>query len=235
MLYTYDISILHISEIFIAFYLIYYISYAQLITSSEDLSFPFITNATTIFSVFTLILIICFADFSGYLSLLPFTSFARLSNIGLLTLFFKTVAVIASLGVLIISREYLLVNSRLSYEIDLMTLFSIFGILLIGSCNDFLSFYLAIELQSLVFYTLASFLRDSGFSVEAGLKYLVLGAFASSLLLFAIALIYMTFGTINFESLLKLSCFSHKSTGFLGFVFLVVALAFKLGAAPFHM
>lgn len=116
-----------------------------------------------------------------------------------------------------------------------MTIFSILGILLIGSCNDFLSFYLAIELQSLVFYTLASFLRDSGFSAEAGLKYLVLGAFASSILLFAIALIYMTFGTINFESLLKLSCFSHKSTGFLGFLFLLIALSFKLGAAPFHM
>jgi len=106
---------------------------------------------------------------------------------------------------------------------------------LIGSCNDFLSFYLAIELQSLVFYTLASFLRDSGFSVEAGLKYLVLGAFASSLLLFGIVLIYMTYGTIHFESLLKLSCFSHKSTGFLGVLFLVLALTFKLGAAPFHM
>nr|WCH58029.1 NADH dehydrogenase subunit 2 [Hypnea brasiliensis] len=128
-----------------------------------------------------------------------------------------------------------------SFEYWILILLSLLAILLIIQANDLLFIYLVIELQSLVFYILASFKRTSEFSTEAGLKYFVLGAFSSALLLFGISLIYALTGLTNLndlskfftgifleESLLTLGIFS-------GLVLILAALLFKLSAAPFHM
>jgi len=104
------------------------------------------------------------------------------------------------------------------------------------SSYDFISMYLTIEMQSLCFYVLACSKRNSEFSTEAGLKYFILGAFSSGILLFGASLIYGFSGITNFEELTKLSYSEHMGTGVLiGMLFIAVGFLFKLTAAPFHM
>nr|WCH57789.1 NADH dehydrogenase subunit 2 [Hypnea flava] len=128
-----------------------------------------------------------------------------------------------------------------SFEYWILMLLSLLAIILITQANDLLFIYLVIELQSLVFYILASFKRTSEFSTEAGLKYFVLGAFSSALLLFGISLIYSLTGLTNLSDLAKLFTGiileeSLITVGiFSGLVLILVALLFKLSAAPFHM
>jgi NADH-quinone oxidoreductase subunit N len=110
------------------------------------------------------------------------------------------------------------------------------------SSYDLISFYLAIELQSLSFYVLAAYQRNSAFSTEAGLKYFVLGAVSSGLLLFGSSLIYGFSGTTSFEALSRLfaeNFISHSNSDYLllilGLIMLTCGLMFKLTAAPFHV
>nr|WCH58005.1 NADH dehydrogenase subunit 2 [Hypnea cornuta] len=128
-----------------------------------------------------------------------------------------------------------------SFEYWILKLLSLLAILLILQANDLLFIYLVIELQSLVFYILASFKRTSEFSTESGLKYFVLGAFSSALLLFGISLIYALTGLTNLSDLSKfltgiLMGDILLSTGiFSGLILILGSLLFKLSAAPFHM
>nr|WCH57837.1 NADH dehydrogenase subunit 2 [Hypnea edeniana] len=128
-----------------------------------------------------------------------------------------------------------------SFEYWILILLSLLAILLIIQANDLLFIYLVIELQSLVFYILASFKRTSEFSTEAGLKYFVLGAFSSALLLFGISLIYSLTGLTSLSDLSKfftgiiLEEFLIAEGVFSGLILILVALLFKLSAAPFHM
>jgi len=113
--------------------------------------------------------------------------------------------------------------------------------LLIVSSYDLISMYLAIELQTLCFYVLAAFRRNNEFSTEAGLKYFVLGALSSGLLLFGESIIYGSTGITNFEELAKFFTFgSYGHTGgfqimSLGVLLMLIAFLFKIGAVPFHM
>jgi NADH-quinone oxidoreductase subunit N len=100
--------------------------------------------------------------------------------------------------------------------------------------DDFLIFYLAIELQSLVLYVFATFNRNSEFSTEAGLKYFVFGGVISCFLIFGISIIYLTFGSTNFEILFSIAYVNNDWFSFCGLLFILVALLFKVGAAPFH-
>jgi NADH-quinone oxidoreductase subunit N len=106
---------------------------------------------------------------------------------------------------------------------------------LINICNDFLTFYLAIELQSLCLYVLATFNKNSEYCAEAGIKYFVLGAFSSGLLLFGFTLFYISFGTISFESIERIDLVASSVIAFSGCLFFSIAVLFKLGAFPFHM
>jgi NADH-quinone oxidoreductase subunit N len=112
------------------------------------------------------------------------------------------------------------------------------------SAYDFVSFYLALELQSLSFYILASFKKDSAFSTESGLKYFILGALSSGFLLFGMSLVYGAVGSTNFEVILKsLALVDYNdvisdgctSRIVVGSFFILVSIFFKLTAAPFHM
>jgi NADH-quinone oxidoreductase subunit N len=96
-------------------------------------------------------------------------------------------------------QQYTIDQKINHFEYILIFLFAILGILLLCSSNDLITAYLAIELQSLAFYVLAAFKKDSTFSVDAGLKYFILGAFSSSLLLFGFSIVYGVTGTTNFE------------------------------------
>jgi NADH-quinone oxidoreductase subunit N len=162
----------------------------------------------------------------------------------------KCVVLLATICCILISFSYLEKEGVNMFEYNLLILFSIFGILCFISSYDLVSLYLALEVQSLSFYILATLKRDSGFSTEAGLKYFILGALSSGFLLFGISLIYGLTGTTNFESLtkivlsfdlydslLRISSFSFTFSDrlILGMFFVMFGLLFKMSAAPFHM
>ena len=133
-------------------------------------------------------------------------------------------------------------NERInSFEYWILILFALVAILFIFQAYDLLMIYLGIEFQSLIFYVLASFKRTSEFSTEAGLKYFVLGAFSSAFLLFGSSLIYGLTGLSNLADISKfftgiplneISMFFGMMTGL---TLSIIALLFKLSAAPFHM
>ena len=125
------------------------------------------------------------------------------------------------------------------YEYALLALFSTLGMCMMVSANSFLALYMALELQSLPLYVLAAFNRDNLRSTEAGLKYFILGALASGMLLYGCSLVYGFTGTVQFDVLAQLW---HVDTGealplgaLVGLVFIVAGLAFKMSAVPFHM
>jgi len=128
-------------------------------------------------------------------------------------------------------------NSTLQmFEYSFLILLSLFGLILLVMSFDLISLYLAIEIQSLCFYILASLKKNSAFSTEAGLKYFILGALSSGLLLFGCSLIYGTTGTTNFEHLTNLFIdLPEQPLLILGSLCVLSALFFKLAVAPFHM
>lgn len=126
-----------------------------------------------------------------------------------------------------------------NFEFGVLIYFYIIGVYLLFLSNDFFSFYLAVELQSFVLYVLCAYKRDA-FSSEAGLKYFVLGAFSSGLLLFGVSLVYGFTGTTNFDDLYSLFLpniflISAHSGVLVGLIFFIVGFLFKLGIFPFHM
>ena len=153
----------------------------------------------------------------------------------------KSFILIISLGWLMITFSYIFLEKVNSFEYWILILLAIVAILLILQAFDLLVIYLTIEFQSLVFYILASFKRTSEFSTEAGLKYFVLGAFSSALLLFGSSIIYGLTGLTNLGDLCKFFTgisFSEIPIfiGILtGLILITIALLFKLSAAPFHM
>lgn len=127
------------------------------------------------------------------------------------------------------------------YEFFIIFLLSLFSLLLMISSSDLISFYLIIEMQSLCFYILASFKRDSSFSTEAGLKYFISGAFISGFFLFGCSILYGCLGTLNFNSLSLLFAFpfTNFDSGFsyfltAGVLCITSTLLFKIACAPFH-
>jgi NADH-quinone oxidoreductase subunit N len=108
--------------------------------------------------------------------------------------------------------------------------------MLMASANDMLSLYVGLELQSLALYVLAAFNRDNAKSSESGLKYFVLGALSSGILLFGISLVYGITGATNFDTIaVALKAGATSPVMLVGFVFILAGLAFKISAAPFHM
>jgi len=152
----------------------------------------------------------------------------------------KILVLVSTAVSIIISLEYFKQEKINSFEIIILILLSCSSMLLMLSSYDFISMYLTIELQSLSFYVLAASKRDSEFSTEAGLKYFILGAFSSGILLFGCSMVYGFTGITNFEELAKIFCNieclqSDLPVVKLGILFLAVGFLFKLTAVPFHM
>ena len=153
----------------------------------------------------------------------------------------KGIILVSAAACLAISLTYLKVKKIVAFEYHLLISLATLGLILISSAYDFLSAYLAIELTSLSFYVLAAFNRKSELSTEAGLKYFILGAFASGLLLFGFSLIYGFTGLTNFGQLAQLLAHNNSNplitTNVLtaGILFICAGLLFKVAAVPFHM
>ena len=148
----------------------------------------------------------------------------------------KVVVLWSSATILIISRDYLTKNNLMKFEYPILIGLAVVGMMMMVSAGDLMSLYMGIELQSLALYVIAAFNRDSIRSTEAGLKYFVLGALSSGLLLYGASLIYGFSGTTSFDGIALSLNQGEISLGLLiGLVFLATGLAFKVSAAPFHM
>ena len=146
----------------------------------------------------------------------------------------KIITLLAAFMVLIISSNYLNVFSIQKIEYSILILSSVLGMMVMISSNDLIVFYMGLELQSLALYVLATFNRDNLKSSEAGLKYFVLSALSSGLLLYGCSLIYGFSGSTNFD-IIATQLNSNEYTLTFGIVFILVGLAFKISAVPFHM
>ncbi len=151
-----------------------------------------------------------------------------------LSIFMKVLTLLFCFFVLLSSKDYIKSNNIDKIEYPIIILASTLGMILMISSYDLIIFYLGLELQSLCLYILASFKRDDERSTEAGLKYFVLSALASGLLLYGCSLIYGFTGSTNFE-IISTNLNEANSGAVFGIVFIIVGLAFKVSAVPFHM
>jgi NADH-quinone oxidoreductase subunit N len=151
-----------------------------------------------------------------------------------LSSFMKTLTIIGGVVVLSISTKYSKLNNIFLLEYPILILCSILGMMVMISSNDLMVFYVGLELQSLALYVLASFNRDQLKSSESGLKYFVLSALSSGLLLYGCSLIYGFSGSTNFNIISETMNSTRYGLTF-GIVFILVGLAFKISAVPFHM
>ena len=152
----------------------------------------------------------------------------------------KLMSYVAVSGTLVYSREYLRDRGLLRGEFITLLLFSLLGMMVMISAASFLTLFLGLELMSLCLYALVALNRDSALATEAAMKYFVLGALSSGLLLYGMSMIYGATGTLNIYEVAQHSArlaASNTERTFLvfGLVFLVAGLAFKIGVAPFHM
>ena len=151
-----------------------------------------------------------------------------------LSSFMKIITLLAAFLVLVISSNYLKTFQIFKIEYPILILSSVLGMMIMISSNDLIVFYMGLELQSLALYVLATFNRDQLRSSEAGLKYFVLSALSSGLLLYGCSLIYGFTGSTNFNTIANQLNSKEYAITF-GIVFILVGLAFKISAVPFHM
>ena len=151
----------------------------------------------------------------------------------------KIVVLGASSLALVLSLDYLRHAKAERFEYPLLMLFATLGMMMMISANNLLSLYIGLELQSLSLYVLAAIRRDTMRSSEAGLKYFVLGALSSGMLLYGITMVYGFAGTTEFEKLARVLITAEGVTPefgiIIGLVFVAAGLAFKVSAVPFHM
>ena len=150
--------------------------------------------------------------------------------------FSKIIILISAAVVLVMSQDYMLRRNLLRFEYPLLIALAVVGMMMMVSAGDLMSLYMGLELQSLSLYVIASLRRDSVKSTEAGLKYFVLGALSSGLLLYGASLCYGYSGTTLFSGIITAAGDHHASLGLLlGVVMISAGLAFKVSAVPFHM
>src|SRR5438034_7802439 len=148
--------------------------------------------------------------------------------------FLKLLALAGSAAAILMSSNYLALEKRETFEYSILILLSTTGMMMLISAADLIALYLGLELMSLALYVVAAIDRDSVRSTEAGLKYFVLGALSSGMLLYGASLIYGFTGTVSFAGIAKAS--TQPGPGLIfGLVFLFAGFCFKVSAVPFHM
>jgi NADH-quinone oxidoreductase subunit N len=149
--------------------------------------------------------------------------------------FLKLLALAGSAGALLLSFNWLTVEKQQKFEYGVLFLLSTLGMLMLISASDLIALYLGLELMSLPLYVVAASNRDNVRSTEAGLKYFVLGALSSGMLLYGASLVYGFTGTVDFAGIAKASGQGANIGLIFGLVFMFVGFCFKISAVPFHM
>ena len=190
-------------------------------------SFNLIFNLTSMIIIITIAIILNNSNNEVKIFLESFTR-DSFSN------YFKILILVSSLFVLNSSKNFILDNKLDKFEYPIIILLSILGMFFMVSSNDLILFYLGLELQSLSLYILASIDRDNLRSTESGIKYFVLSALSSGLLLYGCSLLYGFTGSTNFD-LIADELVKENTGAVFAMVFILVGLAFKVSAVPFHM
>ena len=212
-------------EVFISISIMFLLIFGVFKNNSSKL----IQNISSIVLLITAVII-----FNETLSVEEIKIFNNSVTIDYLSSIMKIITSIAAFVALVISSNYLKVYKIFKIEYPILILSSVLGMMIMISSNDLIVFYMGLELQSLALYVLATFNRDQIKSSEAGLKYFVLSALSSGLLLYGCSLIYGFTGSTNFD-LIASQLSSDQYTLTFGIVFILVGLAFKISAVPFHM
>ena len=163
------------------------------------------------------------------------TAFGGMFNNDGFARFAKVIILLSAAVVLLMSQEYMQSRGLLKFEYPILVALSVVGMMFMVSAGDLMALYMGLELQSLALYVVASLRRDSIKSTEAGLKYFVLGALSSGLLLYGASLVYGFSGTTLFSGIIASTEGGYSVGLLIGVVFLISGLAFKVSAAPFHM
>lgn len=192
------------SETFFIVSLINLILFSVLTAYNSRYKFPLMQSALINLSCYMLFLYNILL-YNEDLSTIKLTSFFNSICSDYLSFVSKTIIIITSIICLIFIKDYIIKQKINKVEYTIIILFSILGLLLLCSANDLLTVYLGMELQSLSFYLLAAYKKNSSYSVDAGLKYFILGSFSSSLFLFGSSFIYVAYGSINFDDITLLS------------------------------
>ncbi|MGB7204579.1 MAG: NADH-quinone oxidoreductase subunit NuoN [Anderseniella sp.] len=150
--------------------------------------------------------------------------------------FMKMLVLFGSAAAIVMSSSFMKTEKLDQFEYPILIMLATVGMMMMISANDLIALYMGLELQSLALYVVAAFNRDSGRSSEAGLKYFVLGALSSGMLLYGASLIYGFSGSVQFSEIANAASGDSLGLGLLfGLVFLICGLAFKISAVPFHM
>ena len=171
---------------------------------------------------------------NGY-GLQPNLAFGHMFITSPFTVYMKLLVLIGAVVVLIVSKPHLRADAIHKPEFHLLILLSVLGMMVVISANDLMVLYMGVELQSLPLYVVAAMQRDQLRSSEAGLKYFLLGALSSGLLLYGASLIYGFAGSTGYAEIASVLSNGASAGVVVGVVFLIAGLAFKISAAPFHM
>ena len=195
---------------------------------SKDNSFKITTRICNISFIISFILIFFSHSNSGSLfnEMFVYDGLARYT---------KSLILVGTILSLLISIKPQKIDGFNKPEYPVLILFSVIGMLLMSSSMDLISLYMALELQSLPLYVIAAINRDNLKSSEAGLKYFILGALSSGLLLFGMSLVYGAVGDTSFSSISEFSSQGMTNLLLIGLVFMLAGLAFKISLVPFHM
>jgi NADH-quinone oxidoreductase subunit N len=148
----------------------------------------------------------------------------------------KFIAIFAAILAIVLSMKFLETMRMARFEYPVLIMLAVLGMMMMISANDLISLYMGLELQSLALYVVAAINRDDAKSSEAGLKYFVLGALSSGMLLYGASLVYGFTGTTTFAGIAEALQAHGSSLGIVfGLVFILAGLAFKVSAVPFHM
>jgi NADH:ubiquinone oxidoreductase subunit 2 (subunit N) len=185
------------AELFLGICIIYLFFFGMFTCYNNRFNFPIIQKSISYLAILTLVMV-SYLCINESLNDLNYISFNNSIASDYLSVISKLVISISSIIFLLLVQEHFLHQKINHFEYILIFLFALLGIFLLCSSNDLITAYLSIELQSLAFYILAAFKKNSTYSVEAGLKYFIFGAFSSGLFLFGSSLIYGLSGSVNF-------------------------------------
>jgi len=240
-------------EIFLGISIIYLTIHGTFI--SVNPKYLLIQNSVLYLSVL-IVSVFCFLLWNNAVECSDFQIFNNGIIVDFLSFSSKIWIAAMSIFCFLMIQRYITIQKINYFEYIILILFALLGIFFICSSNDLITAYLSIELQSLSFYVMAAMKKDSAFSVDAGLKYFILGAFSSSLFLFGSSILYGVSGTVNFEDLKNLFFGINIEEGSItvlvsptftqciilegsliqfALVFIFVSLLFKLAIAPFHL
>lgn len=150
--------------------------------------------------------------------------------------FMKVLTLVGAAAAIVLSADFLRRDGAMRFEFPILVVLATIGMMMMISASDLIGLYVGLELQSLALYVVAAFDRDNPRSTEAGLKYFVLGALSSGMLLYGSSLVYGFTGTVSYAGIAEAVKGGHPGIGLIiGLVFVAAGVAFKISAVPFHM